>query len=65
MNDVNYKNIEMWNIKPNEAWDAFIENNYIALIPKSKDSCIEFKPLQNPMCIQLLVLVLQFLHVLH
>jgi len=42
-----------------------IENNYIALIPKSNDSCIEFKPLQNPMCIQLLVLVLQFLHVLH
>jgi hypothetical protein len=42
MNDVNYKNIEMWNIKPNEAWDTFIENNYIDEIKKK-----EFSPLNS------------------
>lgn len=29
MNDVKYKNIESWNIKPNEAWETFVESNSI------------------------------------
>jgi len=29
MNDVKYKNVESWNIKPNEAWETFVESNSI------------------------------------
>ena len=42
MNDVKYKNIEAWNIKPNEAWSKFIEKNYIDELKQ-----IEFSPLNG------------------
>jgi len=42
MNDVKYKNIESWNIKPNEAWSKFIEKNYIDELKQ-----IEFSPLNG------------------
>ena len=42
MNDVKYKNIESWNVNPNEAWDAFVESNSIDELKH-----IEFPPLNG------------------
>ena len=42
MNDVKYKNIETWNVNPNEAWDAFVESNSIDELKH-----VEFPPLNG------------------
>lgn len=34
MNNVNFENVETYNIKSNEAWELFIKNNYIDEIKK-------------------------------
>lgn len=38
MNNVNFQNVESYNIKSNEAWELFIKNNYIDEIKKKEFS---------------------------
>jgi len=42
MNDVKFKNIESWNVKPNEAWESFVDSNSIDEIRH-----LEFPPLNG------------------